>query len=54
MVHPNVLPSGGYGPAVDSGFVFGQGPMRAQMMAHGIDDIRHYWGNDVRFLEQFG
>lgn len=54
MVHPNVLTNGGYDPAVVSGFAFGLGPMRAQMMAHGIDDIRHYWGNDVRFLEQFG
>ncbi|MBK6768288.1 MAG: phenylalanine--tRNA ligase subunit alpha [Ardenticatenales bacterium] len=54
MVHPNVLTNGGYDPSRVSGFAFGLGPMRAQMMAHGIDDIRHYWGNDVRFLEQFG
>jgi phenylalanyl-tRNA synthetase alpha chain len=54
MVHPTVLTNGGYDPSRVSGFAFGMGPMRAQMMAHGIDDIRHYWGNDVRFLEQFG
>lgn len=54
MVHPTVLTNGGYDPALVSGFAFGLGPMRAQMMAHGIDDIRHYWGNDLRFLEQFG
>lgn len=53
MVHPTVLANGGYDPARVSGFAFGLGPMRAQMMAHGIDDIRHYWGNDLRFLEQF-
>ena len=54
MVHPTVLRNGGYDPAVFGGFAFGLGPMRAQMMAHGIDDIRHYWGNDLRFLAQFG
>ncbi|MEO8083815.1 MAG: phenylalanine--tRNA ligase subunit alpha [Ardenticatenales bacterium] len=53
MVHPTVLANGGYDPARVSGFAFGLGPMRTQMSAHGIDDIRHYWGNDLRFLEQF-
>jgi phenylalanyl-tRNA synthetase alpha chain len=53
MVHPYVLRSGGYDPAVWSGFAFGMGPERATMLKHGITDIRYFWGNDLRFLEQF-
>jgi phenylalanyl-tRNA synthetase alpha chain len=53
MVHPNVLRNGGYDPAVWSGFAFGMGPERAAMLKHGITDIRYFWGNDLRFLEQF-
>jgi phenylalanyl-tRNA synthetase alpha chain len=53
MVHPNVLRNGGYDPAVWSGFAFGMGPERATMLKHGITDIRYFWGNDLRFLEQF-
>jgi phenylalanyl-tRNA synthetase alpha chain len=53
MVHPNVLRAGGYDPAEWSGFAFGMGPERATMLKHGITDIRYYWGNDLRFLEQF-
>ena len=52
MVHPTVLENGGYDPAEVSGFAFGGGTMRTQMLAHEIDDIRHYWANDLRFLEQ--
>ena len=53
MVHPTVLENGGYDPAVFSGFAFGMGPERVTMLKHGIEDIRYFWGNDLRFLEQF-
>jgi phenylalanyl-tRNA synthetase alpha chain len=53
MVHPNVLRNGGYDPALYAGFAFGMGPERIAMLKYGIDDIRYFWGNDLRFLEQF-
>ncbi len=53
MVHPNVLRNGGYDPEIYSGFAFGMGPERITMLRHGIEDIRYFWGNDMRFLEQF-
>jgi phenylalanyl-tRNA synthetase alpha chain len=53
MVHPNVLRNGGYNPEKFSGFAFGMGPERITMLRHGIEDIRYFWGNDLRFLEQF-
>ncbi len=53
MVHPDVLRNGGYDPDVWSGFAFGMGPERITMLKHGITDIRYFWGNDLRFLEQF-
>jgi phenylalanyl-tRNA synthetase alpha chain len=53
MVHPVVLKNGGYDPQVFSGFAFGMGPARSTMLKHGITDIRHFWANDLRFLEQF-
>ncbi|MBN1286629.1 MAG: phenylalanine--tRNA ligase subunit alpha [Anaerolineae bacterium] len=53
MVHPNVLRNGGYDPAVYTGFAFGMGPERMIMQKHGIEDIRYFWGNDLRFLQQF-
>lgn len=53
MVHPQVLENGGYDPKVWSGFAFGMGPERITMLKHGIEDIRYFWGNDLRFLEQF-
>ncbi|HEC21308.1 MAG TPA: phenylalanine--tRNA ligase subunit alpha [Chloroflexi bacterium] len=53
MVHPVVLKNGGYDPAVYSGFAFGMGVERITMLRHGIEDIRYFWGNDLRFLEQF-
>jgi phenylalanyl-tRNA synthetase alpha chain len=53
MVHPNVLRNGGYDPQVFSGFAFGMGPERITMLKHGIEDIRYFWANDFRFLEQF-
>ncbi len=53
MVHPNVLRNGGYDPEIYTGFAFGMGPERIAMLKYGIKDIRYFWGNDMRFLEQF-
>jgi phenylalanyl-tRNA synthetase alpha chain len=53
MVHPTVLRNGGYDPDIYSGFAFGMGPERIAMLKYRIDDIRYFWGNDLRFLEQF-
>ena len=53
MVHPTVLQNGGYDPAIYSGFAFGMGPERITMLKHRIEDIRYFWTNDLRFLEQF-
>ena len=53
MVHPTVLRNGGYDPNKFSGFAFGMGPERIAILRHGIEDIRYFWGNDLRFLEQF-
>ena len=53
MVHPVVLRNGGYDPSVYTGFAFGMGPERIAMLRHDIRDIRGFWGNDLRFLEQF-
>jgi phenylalanyl-tRNA synthetase alpha chain len=53
MVHPVVLRNGGYDPEKFSGFAFGMGPERIAMLRYGIEDIRYFWGNDLRFLEQF-
>ena len=53
MVHPIVLDNGGYDPGIYSGFAFGMGPERIAMLRHGIEDIRYFWANDLRFLEQF-
>lgn len=53
MVHPDVLRAGGYDPEQVSGFAFGMGVERIAMLKYGIDDIRHFYTNDVRFLEQF-
>ncbi|MEJ2757817.1 MAG: phenylalanine--tRNA ligase subunit alpha [Anaerolineales bacterium] len=53
VVHPNVLRFGGYDPKKFTGFAFGIGPERLTMLLHQIDDIRNFWRNDLRFLEQF-
>jgi phenylalanyl-tRNA synthetase alpha chain len=53
MVHPVVLQNGGYDPLRYSGYAFGMGPERITMLRHKIEDIRNFWGNDLRFLEQF-
>ncbi len=53
MVHPIVLQNGGYDPTRYSGFAFGMGPERLTMLRYRIEDIRYFWANDLRFLEQF-
>ena len=53
MVHPTVLRNGGYDPKTNFGFAFGLGPERIAMLKYGIDDIRKFWANDLRFLQQF-
>lgn len=53
MVHPQVLRNGGYDPEVFNGFAFGLGPERIAILKYGIDDIRLFFSNDLRFLEQF-
>jgi phenylalanyl-tRNA synthetase alpha chain len=53
MVHPVVLSNGGYDPAIYTGFAFGMGPERVAMLRYKIEDIRSFWANDLRFLEQF-
>lgn len=53
MVHPNVLKMCGYDPEKYRGFAFGVGVERLAMLRYGIDDIRNFYTNDVRFLHQF-
>jgi phenylalanyl-tRNA synthetase alpha chain len=53
MVHPIVLQNGGYDPRRYTGFAFGMGPERQLLLRYRINDIRYFWGNDIRFLEQF-
>lgn len=53
MVDPNVLKNCGIDPEVYSGFAFGMGVERIAMLKYGVDDLRHFFENDVRFLSQF-
>jgi phenylalanyl-tRNA synthetase alpha chain len=53
MVHPRVLAGVGYDPEIYTGFAFGLGPERIAMLKNGIDDIRLFYSNDLRFLRQF-
>jgi phenylalanyl-tRNA synthetase alpha chain len=53
MVHPKVLEGVGYDPARCSGFAFGLGIERLTMMRTGVDDVRAFAGNDLRFLRRF-
>lgn len=53
MVHPQVLRNVGIDPEVYSGWAFGMGPSRISMLKYGIDDIRQFFRNDLRFLNQF-
>jgi len=53
MVHPAVFEAVGYDPDKFTGFAFGMGMERAAMLKYGVDDIRLFYENDLRFLEQF-
>lgn len=53
LVHPRVLEMSGYDPQRVTGYAFGMGVERIAMLKYGIDDIRLFFENDVRFLEQF-
>jgi len=53
MVHPNVLRFGGIDPEKYLGFAFGMGPDRLAMLRYGINDLRLFFDNDLRFLSQF-
>jgi phenylalanyl-tRNA synthetase alpha chain len=53
MVHPAVFEAVGYDPEQITGFAFGMGLERVAMLKYGIDDIRLFYENDLRFLEQF-
>lgn len=53
MVHPNVLRLNGYDPDEVSGFAFGMGVERIAMLLYGIGDLRLFYEDDVRFLQQF-
>lgn len=53
MIHPNVFKQVGYAPGVYTGFAFGMGVERIAMLKYGINDIRLFFENDLRFLRQF-
>ena len=53
MIHPEVFRSVGYDPDTYTGFAFGAGIERIAMLKYGIDDIRLFFDNDLRFLRQF-
>jgi phenylalanyl-tRNA synthetase alpha chain len=53
MTHPEVLRRGGIDPEVYTSFAFGMGIERLPMLRYGIDDMRLFYGNDLRFLRQF-
>ncbi|MDY3706126.1 phenylalanine--tRNA ligase subunit alpha [Vagococcus lutrae] len=53
MVHPDVLKMSGIDSEKYSGFAFGLGPDRVAMLRHGVNDIRYFYHNDHRFIEQF-
>jgi phenylalanyl-tRNA synthetase alpha chain len=53
MVHPNVLRNVDIDPAEWSGYAFGMGVERLTMLRYGVDDLRAFFENDLRFLEQF-
>jgi phenylalanyl-tRNA synthetase alpha chain len=53
MIHPNVLSGSGIDPTIYSGFAFGMGIDRLAIMKYGIDDVRHLYSGDLRFVSQF-
>ena len=53
MVHPEIIEAAGFDPDRYTGFAFGMGIERFAMLRYGIEDIRDFYQNDLRFLEQF-
>jgi phenylalanyl-tRNA synthetase alpha chain len=53
MVHPKVLEFGGIDPEEFTGYAFGMGAERLAMLRYGVDDLRLFFDNDLRFLRQF-
>ena len=53
MVHPNVLTNVGVDPEEFTGYAFGMGVERLSMLRYGVDDLRLFFENDLRFLRQF-
>ena len=53
MVHPEIISNAGYDADRFTGFAFGLGVERIALLRHGVDDIRHFYANDLRFLRQF-
>ena len=53
MIHPNVLRAGGHDPETFRGFAFGMGTDRVALLRYGLDDLRLFFEDDVRFLTQF-
>lgn len=53
MVDPNVLDNAGYDSERYTGFAFGMGPARIALLKYGVEDLRTFFENDVRFLNQF-
>jgi phenylalanyl-tRNA synthetase alpha chain len=53
LIHPEVLKKGNYDPQKFRGFAFGMGIERITMIKYNINDIRHFYNNDIRFLKQF-
>ncbi len=53
MVHPAVLSMSGYDPEEVNGFAFGMGVERIAMLKYNVEDLRHFFVNDYRFVRQF-
>ncbi len=53
MVHPNVFKAVGLDPERYTGYAFGMGVERMAMLRYGVDDLRRFFNNDLRFLGQF-
>jgi phenylalanyl-tRNA synthetase alpha chain len=53
MVHPNVLRNVDIDPEEFTGYAFGMGVERLAMLRYGVDDLRLFFDNDLRFLQQF-
>jgi phenylalanyl-tRNA synthetase alpha chain len=53
VVHPNVLAAVGIDPEKYTGYAFGMGVERLAMLRYGVDDLRLFFNNDLRFLDQF-